>query len=81
MPLNLVKIFIPAGEVAKPGSEIGRGLVAVVTLERGRVHSHLGAHRRSVRKQGSAQDPQSRDRRRPRRAWDSRVRVLADKII
>lgn len=46
-----------------------------------RVHAHLGAHRRSVSKQSSAQDPQPRDRRRPRRARDSRVRVLADKII
>ena len=46
-----------------------------------RVHAHLGAHRRSVREQGSVQDPQPRDRRCPRRARNSRVRVLADKII
>lgn len=34
---NLVKIFVPAGKIAKPGSEICRGLIAVVALERGRV--------------------------------------------
>lgn len=46
-----------------------------------RVHAHLGAHRRSVREQGSAQNPQPRNGHCPRRARDSRVRVLADKII